>query len=124
MSHGVPIRLQRGRHFEPPVSEMRKQLLREARRRGAVVRTTSQRGGYLKAQVMHRRSHPWDWWLDGSQRELVPGVDFDHDIEVMREQARRAAKVRGLRIRSKVWCGSLWIQALPDTNTLESPTVG
>lgn len=92
---------------------MRRRALAEARRRNVPVKTTLQRAGFLRIEgATRRREYPWDSWLAGHQQELRPGQDFDCAVEVMREQARRAAKQRGLGFRSKIYRGSLWVQAL------------
>ena len=45
-------------------------------------------------------SYDWDRWLDGSPWLLTRGADFEIDIASMRAAASRAAKARGLRVRT------------------------
>jgi hypothetical protein len=44
--------------------------------------------------------YDWDQWLDGSPWLLTRGEDFEIDIPSMRAAASRAAKARGLRVRT------------------------
>lgn len=114
------FRVKEGREFHIPREDMRRRILAEARRRRVTVKTTLQRDGFIRVdRVQRRRDYPWDSWLAGHQQELRPGVDFDCDLEVMREQARRAAKARGLGFRSKIFRDALWIQAT--VNKSDSP---
>lgn len=110
---GVQLRLVHGEDFYVPPPNMRRQLLTEARRRGVALRTRLGRDrSIVVSRVVRVANYPWDDWLAGQQQELRPGRDFKVDVEVMREQARRAARTRGLDFRSKQHNGSLWIQGL------------
>lgn len=120
------VRLQAGIDFAIPPETMRRSFLAEANRRDLTVKSRLQQGRrFIRFEpATRRRDYPWDVWLDGGMHQLIPGVDFDVYREVMREQCRRAAKARGLALRSKLVDGALWVQALPaDSNAFESEAV-
>ncbi len=56
------------------------------------------------------RDYPWEEWLDGKPYGLKRGADFDTDVASMRVTVYRAAKRRGVRVRTMVEGGVLSIQ--------------
>lgn len=65
------------------------------------------------AQLLEKfpaRDYPWDEWLDGQPYGLLRGVDFDTDVASMRVTVYRAAKRRGVRVRTMVEGDVLSIQ--------------
>jgi hypothetical protein len=46
--------------------------------------------------------HDWDKWLDGSPWLLRRGEDFEIGVASMRAAASRAARGRGLKIRTRL----------------------
>jgi len=57
--------------------------------------------------------YPWDEWLDGDQWILTPGKDFTTTSEAFSSAMWRASKVRGLRSKTMVQDGKLYLQAFP-----------
>ena len=117
-----PLHLYAGVDYAVPLDSFQRMVAAEARRRGVKIRTRRQQGGTkLRVDRVSNTRHPWARWLDGQPHPLRPGTDFFVDVEVFRQQAKRAARVRGVRLRSAKRDGLLWIQALPpDSNALES----
>ena len=50
----------------------------------------------------HGVRYPWDEWLDGKPRELVPGEDFKIKSASMRVLVYQAAYKRGLKVATEM----------------------
>lgn len=59
-----------------------------------------------------RRKYPWDEWLDGQTRLLVPGEDFDLDMGYMRTTVYGAARRHGVRVRVAARDEGLYVKAV------------
>jgi len=66
------------------------------------------------------RDYPWGEWLDGSPYGLKRGEDFDTDVASMRVTVYRAAKRRGIRVRTMVEGDVLSIQRRQDDDETET----
>ena len=61
--------------------------------------------------VTRRMKYPWDSWLDGQIWQLAHGDDFKIGIEQMRKNVYNAAWSRGIRARTSISKGNLFVQA-------------
>lgn len=99
--------LVKGRDFQIDARALQRMIMTNARKREVEgIRTQSDDGGRVvrilkKTRRSRRANYPWDVWLDGAVHVLVRGEHFTVDVEIMRAGARRAAKERGLKLRSK-----------------------
>jgi hypothetical protein len=67
------------------------------------------------ASVGRKGKYDWDLWLDGNIWELKRPVDFQGNSNSMRNGAKQAGKIRGLKVRTTlVNDDTLVIQAYKD----------
>ncbi len=126
------IELVQGQDFTPKVENFRKQLELRSRLDGVPVRTKIMaRNRNLRVTRMKSRpgrragSYPWNLWLDGEARRLLPGLDFHVTPSALVSHAGAVAKTRGLKVRSttKHTPGALWIQAYTPDEEPAAPEV-
>lgn len=121
--------LTRGVDFEGDPAIFQKQVQRAIRelkqrepddRKVAGLRTR-RRGNIITILHQQRRSsaYPWDEWLDGEVHVLRRGPDYDFNVPHPNFiiQARRAARERGLRVKTRTrgneWFREVAIRAVP-----------
>ena len=56
--------------------------------------------------------YPWDEWLNGKVWTLVRDLDFTVEVTAMRAYAYRAARSRGIKVKTVRTPGKLHIKAI------------
>ncbi len=99
---GTKHELHQGRDFQVEVRTMQIMIRNEAKRRGLHNLRTRTVGSVVRIshQPRRHRDYPWARWLDGERHILRKGADFECAIESLRRQAYRAARERGLVLKT------------------------
>lgn len=109
------LSLVEGVHFHCSLDAMACQLRIKAKkdRIGSLKIVKVRKYRRLDVTLNRRRTYPWDKWLDGEQRVLTWGRDFWVTIEDFRHVARRAARERGMLLKTESRDDMIMIQAVP-----------
>lgn len=121
-----------GRHFPADLKpeNFRKQVAKKARERDVAIKTHILRGrrgtirmtgARSRSTVKLRRGYKWDLWLNGENHLLVQDLDFAVPYAQMVNNIHVAANRRGLKARTTLKRGGLWMTARPPA-TLEAET--